>query len=508
MAYENIRSDVPAFCVAGDYFYIMKGQPTNSLIQKTSNGDPVMTYPLSHEMDPAGGSFVSLQYDGINFWSLEKRTVDASTEKERILRRWRVEDFVCVLKDSWRLHGLGSANENMSGTAFAVESYINKLSRAAGPHTIGLYPQNEIKLQYPHAAFFRVTDQLVLRSTTDPSICEDLPVYTTPDSTTVQTSSNIQNDYYVGDSVILRRDMYYFNNESPSVGAAGAAVYHFSVPHMSAADPTVLNELTYKSCHESGVYEQTKCATFITTSGLDSINSGHYTGLIGYVRNQNLLLKKPNMPAGGLLYPGNIAGTNIEFRSNEKSMIIDNAIKNDRINLHTIYSIAPSIDDDGCIATNLFRLQQDYTYGALEGTFSEGPYNYVVSVLRPMVTSIALTAEPALVVANGVDTALIWATVLDQYGAPMNFKRIVFSLSASSAGSKGYFTCPTEISECTGGAGFRWLDAIAQHQSAEIFTGAQSAYNGGPPAMQGQAVIEWRAGTEAGMVSIMATVQP
>lgn len=500
MSYENIRLDQGAFCVAGEYFYAMQGDPSYMLVQKTSNGDPVMTYPFSHEVDPADtGEFLALQYDGVNFWSLEKRDVSGEYESERILRRWRVENYACVLKDSWRLRAQGSTTENINGSAFAVESYYNTLSEACGPGTSNL---DRIKLTHPTAAFYHVTDQFHLQSATEPETTyEDIAVATTPDAYTVTTTSPIGNVYYAGDQVRLRRDLYFFNNEAPGVGSSSAAVYHFAIPHITASDPEELQEPTYRSCHISGIYENTQSADFITTSGVDAINDGNYTGMITYVRGMQMLMKRPNMPAGGLTYPGGYTGTNTEFRSNIKSMLIDNALKNDRVTLHDIYDLSSSVHETNCISVNMYRLQRGYTYGAIEGSWST--YNYVVSVLEPMVTSVAVTADPALVVANGVDRAHIYVTVRDQYGEPMDYKRVVLSISAADDDTKGYFLCPDSLGlqyPCVAGS-FTWLDATP-HQEAEIITGSQDS------SLSGQVVIEWRAGTKAGLVSIVATVQP
>lgn len=500
MSYENIRLDEPAFCAAGEYFLTLKPSPTNMLIRKTSNGDPVMTYPFSHELSVPGGDFLGLQWDGVNLWSLEKRNVSGDYEVERILRRWRIEDFICVLKDSWRVRG--QSGEDMNGSAFVIECYYNTIKEACGAGTANT---DRIKLTHPHAAFFHVTDQFHIASATQTNVYQDIPVATAPTDDTVTIASPFTNVYYPGDNVYLRRDMYMFNNQSPSQGSAGAAIYHFAVPHMDASDPTELNELTYKGCHESGSYEGTSSATFITASGWAGINNGHYTGVIAYVRNMQMLMKQPNMPGGGLTYPGGYTGTNTEFRDNIASMLIDNAIKNDRVTLHTMYDLSASVHPSDCITINIYRLQQSYTYGASEGTWST--YNYVVSVMQPMVTSIALTADPALVVANGVDRSIIVATVRDQYAAPLNGKRVVFEISAAGGASQeGYFLCPESISYCNESF-FNFLDGVP-HQQAEIITGMQSEYPGGPAALNGQAVIEWRAGTTAGLVTIVATVQP
>lgn len=510
--YKNVRSDKTGFCSDGTYFYVFQSDPTNMLSQRTGNGDPVMTYPFSHEIkliSPGADEWLSVQYDGINFWTLERGSGsqgDPSYNQEptsyRVLRRWRIENFMCVLKDTWRLRPQGSADAAMDGTAFAIETYYNKISVACGPGTGQL---DRITLQYPHAAFFHVTDTFHIHSQAG-DYGEDMPVYITPNANEVTTAAAFENTYLPGDDVVLRRDLYFFNNQSPDLGAPSAAVYRFRIPHINAADPTEVQEPTYKGCHDSGIYNNTRSATFITTSGLAGINDGYYTGVIAYVRAQQLLMKKPGLPTGGLPYPGQseipFTPSDQEYQSNIASMLMDNAIMNDRTTVHYIHDLGTSVHPSDCITTNIYRLQEGYTYGSDEGSWSApGKYNYVVSVTEPMVTSIALTADPALVVANGVDSAIITATVRDQYGAAMNYKRVVFSISGD-----GYFVCPESISDCTAGS-FTWFDGVP-HMVAEILTGTQSSYPGGPPALEGQAIIEWRSGTQAGIVTIIATVQP
>lgn len=520
-SYKNIRSEKTGFCCDGEYFYTFLpygDSAGNMLIQKTSNGDPVMTYPFSHEIkvyNPGGDDdeWLSIQFDGINFWTLERGSGSQGGDTRynleptsyRVLRRWRIENYVCTLKDTWRLRPQGNETA-MDGQAFAIETYYNSITHSCG-YGVGAPHTDMITLKYPHAAFFHVTDNFLIKSASG-NYSEDMPVYTTPSNYTVKTAAGFQNTYYPGDEVILTRDLYFFNNQSPDQGASSAAVYRFKVPKVTAADPKEVREPTYKGCHDSGIYEGTRAATFVTASGLAGINEGYYTGLVVYVRGAQLLMKKPGMPSGGIAYPGQaeipFTPSDQEYKENVASMLMDNAIKNDRVSMWYIYDLGYSMDPSEHITTNIYRLQAGYTYGADEGTWSApGEYNYVVSVMQPMVTSIALTAEPALVVANGVDRAIITATVRDQYGAALNYKRVVFGIQ-NHEGS--YFICPENISECTEGS-FTWLDGTP-HRSVEILTGSQSSYPGGPPAMQGQAIVEWRSGTTAGIVTITATVQP
>ena len=498
MSYENIRFTQPAFCAAGNYFLSMQPDPVNMLIQKTSNGDPAMAYPFSNAVIVPGNAFLSIQYDGVNIWTLEKANLPAGVDIERILRRWRIQNYICVLQDSWELRPQGM--EAMNGKAFAIENYWNVLAVPCG------VTQNtdRLVLNYPTAAYFQVTDQVYIQSALNTAINQDVGVAATPTSNVVTLTSPLDHPFQAGDPVYLRRSLYYFNNQSPDLGSTMAALYQFSVPYITAQDPTTLNQLNYQGCHESGVYDNVSAATFLTTSGWPGINSGYYTGAIAYVRGAQMLLKKPNLWSGGIPYPGGMIGTNAEFRDNMASMLIDGAFQTDGITLNTIYDMSSAVDPVQCQTINLYRLQLNFTYGSLQGTWSS--YNYVTSVMTPMLTSVALTADPALVVANGVDHAIITAVVLDQYGAPLNYKRLVFSLSATDSSQQGYFLCPESISECAEGS-FTWLDTVP-HAQAEIITGSQSSTPGGPPAMQGQAFIEWVAGTAAGLVTIIATVQP
>jgi hypothetical protein len=362
---------------------------------------------------------------------------------------------------------------------------------------------DRIQLVYPHAAFFHITDQFRITSESTGAFL-DIPVASTPSVDMVTTTQAISTNFFTGDRVNLRRHLYFFNNQSPAKGSSSAAVYEYAIPYLNVDDPTVLNTPTYIGCHDSGIYEGTTAATFITTSGNIGINNGIYTGVIGYLRGMQLLMKQPNMPGGGTMYPGNYTGTNQEFKSNIASMLMTNLLATDRISIHALHDLSTSHNTSACVTSNIYGLQTAVTFGSLQVTWST--FNYVAYTMTPLVTSIALTAEPALVVANGVDRSLIYATVRDQFGAPLNGKRVVLDLTASQGGGAGYFLCPESISACVAGS-FTWLDSVP-HKRVEIWTGSQSAYPGGPAAQQGQVVVEWRSGTVAGLVSIVATVQP
>jgi hypothetical protein len=126
------------------------------MAKKTDAGDIVTTFPFSHEMSPIDDIFYGLQFDGINFWSLEKHPDDPGGKK--LIRRWRIENKCLVLKDSWELVGQGNPVENMDGTAFCVEHYHHKLSGLVGPSVPGW--TNKLRLNSPTACYFHPGDRL------------------------------------------------------------------------------------------------------------------------------------------------------------------------------------------------------------------------------------------------------------------------------------------------------------------------------------------------------------
>jgi len=91
------------------------------------------------------------------------------------------------------------------------------------------------------------------------------------------------------------------------------------------------------------------------------------------------------------------------------------------------YTIIP-LRDMAVDRNNLYRLHGD------------NPYNYSLSPLESFVTSISLSASPAIIAANGLSTTDIKAWVKDQFLQPIKFRRVTFSESGD-----GSITAGTEI---------------------------------------------------------------
>jgi hypothetical protein len=130
------------------------------------------------------------------------------------------------------------------------------------------------------------------------------------------------------------------------------------------------------------------------------------TDMIAYVKGTNILFINPVVSGSGPTYYG--------------SMVIDN-IKKDNATVISIYDVAM----DG---KNIYRLQQDAYYPGDSSDTAWAPlYNYQLSPLDSFVTSIAMSANPAVIAANGGATTTINAVVRDQFLQNINGKIVTFT---------------------------------------------------------------------------------
>ena len=104
MAYENIRFLKSNMTVIDGYFY-MFDQDWDALVQKLDDGTVSFTYPLDTLIS---NPVKSLEFDGVNFWTLEGSVV---------IKRWKIENNTCNLQDTFNL------SPGYSSEAFTVEHY-------------------------------------------------------------------------------------------------------------------------------------------------------------------------------------------------------------------------------------------------------------------------------------------------------------------------------------------------------------------------------------------------
>ena len=110
----------------------------------------------------------------------------------------------------------------------------------------------------------------------------------------------------------------------------------------------------------------------------------------------------------------------------------------------------------------LLRLQKKQILGGSMQSWST--YNYVVSPLFSLVTSISVRPNPQIIAADGADLSLITVTVKDQYNQPINNLTVEITDDNATGLMKeagGGPTVPAEIEVTTDENG----QALAEYQS-------------------------------------------
>jgi hypothetical protein len=100
------------------------------------------------------------------------------------------------------------------------------------------------------------------------------------------------------------------------------------------------------------------------------------------------------------------------------SMVMDN-VESNQTTVITVYDLTIE-------GTNVYRLQLKATYYGTTYTFANSSYNYQLSTLDPFITSISLSADPAILPADSVSTSTITAIVKDQFLLPIVSRLVYF----------------------------------------------------------------------------------
>ena len=110
MVYENINFGKANMTFVGGYFYTFD-EEYDVLVQKLDDGTISYNYPLDTVI---GNAVESLEYDGVNFWTLQDTGVDIA------IKRWQIEGMTCNLKTT--------ITGTYDSSAFTVEHYHTSLS--------------------------------------------------------------------------------------------------------------------------------------------------------------------------------------------------------------------------------------------------------------------------------------------------------------------------------------------------------------------------------------------
>lgn len=392
MAYENIKLRKRNFTIVDGYFWTMDND-IDSVVLKTDDGTIAFSYPLDTTIS---GEVLSMEYDGRNIWTLRNTGTNAYA-----IDRWYIKNYVCVLRNSFSL--LSSASHTFSTEAFTVEHYHTAFTNT-------ITPAGSTSLAVGDASQLESGYKVYLGPNVDGK-SEEVSV-SSADATTIYCAATTY-AYQVGDPVSFYKRIWLFNNYNGTDGSTGA------IYHIDAYTGSVVTK------YAGGSYKDIKCCTFYgipkyvfdrSTGAIDP----RYNSLV-YVKGNTMIFLNPN-----------------NFDESFGAMVLDN-IKSDNITVIPVYGL--SIE-----GTNVYRLQLSATYYGQTNNFST--YNYQLSTLSSFITSISLSAIPAILPANGVADSKITATVLDQFGLPIEGRDVTFT----DDDSVGSITMTTVFTDANGQA--------------------------------------------------------
>jgi hypothetical protein len=371
-SYENVNLRKQNFAADKGYFYTFDDDQ-DSLLQKTDDGNTAFSYPLDTLLSE---EIVSTEFDGVYFWTLEP-----GAALEVIIRKWKIENYICTLKDTISFSDYGDSE------AFSIQHYHTSLANTTNSGSTTVY----LNKYSDHSSMTFTTtsgDPLVLHLGPNSSGQEeDIQVGAViSGGITLTSGTSTQYDYDENDSVNYYTYLWLFNNYYGADSNTGA---------LYKIDPYTYDQV---ASYAGGAYKNIKAATFYNVDSF--IDYGPVDTLV-YIKNTNALFI--NIEDTPLLYYG--------------SMALDN-VKKDEATVIDIYDI--TMDDQ-----NVYRLQKYANY--YDEDYSWTYYNYQLSSLDSFVTSISLAAYPAIIAANGINTSIITARVKDQFLQPIVSRLVTFS---------------------------------------------------------------------------------
>lgn len=336
------------------YFY-MFDDGWDTLVQKLADGNTAFSYPLS---DVIGNEVISLEYDGVNFWTLQDPGAGTIT-----IDRWKIENDICALKDSFDLSTFDS-------DTFTVEHYHTDFDAIAsvGSSTI------QVNKYYDTVI---VSGTVLTLGPNSISQSEDITV-SSVSGTNITLASGIQYDYEIDDEINFYNNLWVFNN-------TGNGTLHKINARTGA------NITTYSGTE----YDNITACTFARVSNVDSST----VDSLVYVKSTNLKY------------------LNINTLANYGIMIIDN-LKADNATIITVYDLA--IDGN-----NIYRLQTEAKY--FETNYNWTYYNYVNSTVRRFLDTVSMSAYPLILPNNGFNTTELTVLVDDQFGDGVVDKPVSFT---------------------------------------------------------------------------------
>lgn len=188
MAYDNIRFTKPNMTMTDGYFY-MFDDGGDTLTEKVDDGGTSFVYPLDTLLS---NPVTSLEYDGINFWTME--TVGPGVA----IKRWQKNDSITTLQNTIDL------TPSFVSDTFTVEHYHTTLSTTVSGGDTNI----QINRYYDTVV---ISGSVLTLGPNSSEQYEDVNI-TAVSGTSITVSSGIQNSYDSGDEVNFYNNLWVFNN--------------------------------------------------------------------------------------------------------------------------------------------------------------------------------------------------------------------------------------------------------------------------------------------------------
>jgi len=240
--YENIRFRKSNMAVDQGYFYMID-ENDGILVKKLDDGTISFSYPLNTLIT---NPIKSLEYDDVNFWSLENPG-DGTVN----IKRWKIENNTCNLKDTFSL--------GYSSEAFTVEHYHTTVATTISGGT------DEIKINNYYDTVISGGVTLTLGPNNSDQY-EDV-VVNSVSGTNITLTSGTQYSYDIGDEVNFYLYLWIFNNNGSG-----------SLCKIDARTGNLLNQ------YNDSEYDDIKACTF---ARINNVFSSNVDALI-YVKSTNL----------------------------------------------------------------------------------------------------------------------------------------------------------------------------------------------------------------------------
>lgn len=420
MARENILFQEGNFTSDGTYYYSML-DGSQVLQQKVDDGSVAFTFPLDTTIP---GNIKEIEWDGVYFWTLEGRTGNDGVT----IRKWGVESFIC--KQQQKFEFIDGATHTYDVDSFALENYrltvgVNHNDIGGGEYTKGaqdIHVSDNSMLEPGDVLTFvrRYTSSAQRVGT---AFVEQGVVQNTisGSSTQVRLTAAMTGDPHgdgrgfrgpditpgassppTPDLVYVTKSMWLANDNSP--GAPGTPSL-YKVRSSNGSNLVQFSGSQYQDIN--GMASYIKMNMFSGTPP--------YGGQPSYP-----MTVVSDSSAGGLQTYMLLARGSVLLFFNFSTNVIDrslvmNNIKTDTINHWPVYDMWVGGQEPNVV---LYRLQLGTTYKnqslvLTDESWSE--YNYEKQLLRRVVNSIAITAEPSILPADDNATSKLTAILRDQY---------------------------------------------------------------------------------------------